>query len=205
MKPTTGWGMMSGMSLDGEIVVVSGLPRAGTSLMMQMLSAGGLEVVTDNLRAADVDNPRGYWELEQVKKIKRDATWLPETRGKVFKMVSQLLYDLPRTERYRIIFMQRSLEEVIVSQEKMLKRLNRPAVPHDQMKQAFDLHLKRLFQWLPDQSNIKLLDISYNALLKDPETYAQQVSAFLDGRPIVDRMTEAVDLSLYRNRRLADA
>ncbi len=192
------------MSLDSEIVVVSGLPRAGTSLMMQMLSAGGLEVVTDNLRAADVDNPRGYWELEQVKRIKRDATWLPQTRGRVFKMVSQLLYDLPHTERYRIIFMQRRLEEVIVSQEKMLKRLNRPAGPHDQMKQAFDLHLERLFQWLPNQSNMKLLEISYNALLREPATHAQQISAFLDGRPVVDRMTEAVDLSLYRNRRSAN-
>src|SRR5215475_8067096 len=98
-----------------EIVVVSGLPRSGTSLMMQMLDKGGLEVVTDKIRAADTDNPRGYYEYEQVKKIKQDKSWLPATRGKAFKMVSQLLYDLPPTEKYRVIFMERDFEEMLDS------------------------------------------------------------------------------------------
>src|SRR5262249_61192257 len=93
--------------VDSEIIIVSGLPRSGTSLMMQMLDQGGLEVVTDNIRTADTDNPRGYYEFERVKKIKEDTSWLPATRGKVFKMISQLLYDLPPTERYRVIFMER--------------------------------------------------------------------------------------------------
>src|SRR5262245_36404912 len=99
-----------------EIIVVSGLPRSGTSLMMQMLDGGGIEVVTDNVRTADTDNPRGYYELEKVKRIKHDASWLPETRGKAFKMVSQLLYDLPPTECYRIIFMERDFDEMLLSQ-----------------------------------------------------------------------------------------
>ena len=86
------------MSLDSEITIVSGLPRSGTSLMMQMLHCGGMTVVTDEIRAADVNNPRGYFELEKVKKIKEDASWLPDARGKVFKMVSQLLSDLPGIE-----------------------------------------------------------------------------------------------------------
>ena len=98
-----------------EIIVVSGLPRSGTSLMMQMLERGGVEVVTDNIRTADTDNPRGYYEFEQVKKIKGDASWLPGTRGKALKMVSQLLYELPASERYRIIFMERDLDETILS------------------------------------------------------------------------------------------
>src|SRR5438445_13894335 len=106
-----------------EIIIVSGLPRSGTSVMMQMLENGGVEVLTDNLRTADTDNPRGYYELEPVKRIKRDASWLPQTRGKAFKMVSQLLYDLPPGESYRIIFMERDLDEVLASQEKMLRRL----------------------------------------------------------------------------------
>src|SRR5437899_6081528 len=101
--------------MDSEIVIVSGLPRSGTSLMMQMLDNGGVAVVTDNLRTADTDNPRGYYEFEQVKKIKQDASWLPGTRGKAFKMVSQLLYDLPPDEKYRVIFMQRNLDEVLLS------------------------------------------------------------------------------------------
>src|SRR5580692_5957036 len=108
--------------MASEIIVVSGLPRSGTSLMMQMLDNGGVAVVTDNIRAADTDNPRGYYEFEKVKKIKQDASWLPATRGQAFKMVSQLLYDLPAGERYRIIFMERDLDEMLLSQEKMLQR-----------------------------------------------------------------------------------
>src|ERR1700757_2956947 len=103
--------------MESEIIIVSGLPRSGTSLMMQMLDQGGVEVVTDHVRTADTDNPRGYYEYEQVKKIKQDTSWLPATRGKAFKMVSQLLYDLPAGERYRVVFMERDLDEVLVSQE----------------------------------------------------------------------------------------
>ena len=121
--------------MDQEIIVVSGLPRSGTSLMMQMLAAGGVEVVTDHVRTADTDNPRGYYEFELVKKIKQDASWLPEARGKAVKMVSQLLYDLPAGEKYRIIFLERDLDEVLVSQEKMLERLGRTAAPREAMNQ----------------------------------------------------------------------
>ena len=117
------------MSLDSQIVVASGLPRSGTSLLMQMLDAGGLEVVSDHVRAADIDNPRGYYELERVKQIQKDDSWLPAMRGKAFKMVSQLLYHLPPTEGYRVIFMRRNLEEVIASQEKMLQCRKAPAAP----------------------------------------------------------------------------
>ena len=123
--------------MDSEIIIVSGLPRSGTSLMMQMLSHGGLEVLTDNVRTADVDNPRGYYELEQAKRVRADASWLPDARGKVVKMVSQLLYDLPPTERYRIIFMERDLEEMLASQERMLERLGRAAAPRDAMKRSY--------------------------------------------------------------------
>src|SRR5438105_11884576 len=132
------------VQMDSEIIVVSGLPRSGTSLMMQMLDNGGLEVVTDNVRTADTDNPKGYYEYEQVKKIKEDKSWVPGTRGKAFKMVSQLLYDLPATEKYRVIFMERDLDEVLASQEKMLQRLGRKAAPRDQMKRSFNVHLQPL-------------------------------------------------------------
>src|SRR6516162_8939972 len=120
--------------MDSEITIVSGLPRSGTSLMMQMLDYGGMEVVTDNIRTADTDNPKGYYEYEIVKKIKQDISWLPATRGKAFKMVSQLLYDLPANETYRIIFMERDMDETLLSQEKMLQRLGRPAAPREVMK-----------------------------------------------------------------------
>jgi hypothetical protein len=187
--------------MNGAIIVVSGLPRSGTSLMMQMLDNGGLEVVTDNIRIPDTDNPRGYYEFEQVKKIKQDASWLPGTRGKAFKMVSQLLYDLPATEQYRIIFMERDLDEVLASQEKMLARLGRTAAPRDQMKRSFGMHLDKLHQWLPRQANLEVLRVGYKELVQRPHEEAQRVNQFLGGKANVDGMAKTVDASLYRNRK----
>jgi hypothetical protein len=184
-----------------EIVIVSGLPRSGTSLMMQMLDNGGLEVVTDNIRTPDTDNPRGYYEFEQVKKIKQDTSWLPATRGKVVKMVSQLLYELPANERYNIVFMERELDEVLRSQEKMLQRLNRPGAPREEIRRAFTLHLQRLRDWLARQPNMDVLFISYNELLAQPAAQAERLSTFLGGRANAEAMAGTVDPALYRNRK----
>lgn len=193
------------MSTPAEIIVVSGLPRSGTSLMMQMLSEGGIEIVTDNIRTADTDNPRGYCEFEKVKKVKQDSSWLPGTRGKAIKMVSQLLYDLPPTESYHIIFMERDLDEVLQSQEKMLQRLNRPAAPRAQIRHSYHLHLQRLEDWLARQSHMKVLRVSYNEMLRDPEHQARRVQEFLGGRADIARMIAAVDPDLYRNRNEASS
>jgi len=187
--------------MNPEIIVVSGLPRCGTSLMMQMLANGGIEVVADHIRCADTDNPRGYYEFERVKKIKDDASWLPDARGKAVKMVSQLLYDLPPSERYRIIFMERDMDEMLDSQEKMLKRLGRKATPREEIKPAFTKHLDRLFQWLGRQPNMHVLRISYNELLRHPQEQARIVCDFLGGNIDLERMTQAVDRDLYRNRK----
>jgi hypothetical protein len=186
--------------MNSEIIVVSGLPRSGTSLMMQMLDRGGVPVVTDNIRTADTDNPKGYYEYEIVKKIKQDISWLPATRGKAFKMVSQLLYDLPANETYRIIFMERDMDETLLSQEKMLQRLGRPAAPREVMKKNYAVHLERLFDWLPRQRNLAVLRVCYNDLIAHPHKHAEQVSAFLCGAANVEAMTKTVDPSLYRNR-----
>jgi len=187
--------------MDPEIIIVSGLPRCGTSLMMQMLAEGGYEAVTDDIRTADTDNPRGYYEFEKVKKIKEDASWLPETRGKVFKMVSQLLFDLPPTEEYRVIFMERDLDEMLISQEKMLERLNRPAAPRDAVKGAFVRHLEKLRSWIVEQKNIHILRLSYNDLVEHPAEMAMRVNEFLGGKGDVKAMAAAVDPTLYRNRK----
>jgi len=187
--------------MDAEIIIVSGLPRSGTSLMMQMLASGGLETVTDNIRTADTDNPRGYYELEKVKKIKDDASWLPGTRGKAFKMVSQLLFDLPPSERYRIIFMERDLDEMLVSQEAMLQRRNRAPAPRDEIKRAFMKHLERLRDWLVEQPNMDVLYVKYAALIERPEEQAGRVSEFLRGKADAKAMAAAVDPALYRNRK----
>ena len=193
------------MSFTSEIIIVSGLPRSGTSLMMQMLQQGGIPAVTDEIRAADTDNPRGYYEFERVKKTKEDPSWLPEARGKVVKMVSSLLYDLPATETYRVVFMRRDIDEMLESQEKMLARLSRTAAPRDQMKTSFSVHLDRLFHWFPTQPHIKLMEVSYNDLLHTPESEICRVARFLDHVPSASQMLAAIDLSLHRNRKAAPA
>jgi Sulfotransferase domain len=187
--------------MHADIIVVSGLPRSGTSLMMQMLDNGGVAVVTDHVRAADTDNPKGYYEYEQVKAIKRDVSWLPATRGKAFKMVSQLLYDLPAGETYRVLFMERDLDEVLLSQEKMLTRLGRPAAPREEMKRAYLQHLERLHEWLGRQNHVTVLGVSYNELLDRPRPQAERVCDFLGGCVDVEGMVKTVDPSLYRNRK----
>ena len=189
--------------MNSEIIVVSGLPRSGTSLMMQMLENGGLEVVTDRIRTADTDNPRGYYEFERVKKIKYDTAWLPETRGKAVKMVSQLLYDLPSSEAYRIVFMERDLDEMLLSQEKMLRRLGRGTAPRVDMKRAFTLHLEQLHAWLGQQRHLAVLRVSYNNLVERPREPAEHVREFLGGTAEVEGMVRTVDPSLYRNRKVA--
>ena len=186
--------------MEDEIIIVSGLPRSGTSLMMQMLDRGGIPVVTDNVRTADTDNPRGYYELERVKTIKRDASWLPGLKGKAVKIISQLLYELPSNHKYRVIFMERDLDEVVPSQEKMLVRLGRTAAAGDVIKQQYTLHLDRLREWLGEQRYIEVLYVRYDDVMQRPAEQAERVSAFLEGRTDPARMIEAIDASLYRNR-----
>lgn len=187
--------------MNSEIVIVSGLPRSGTSLLMQMLESGGLGILTDNTRTADVDNPKGYYELEVVKTIKQDSSWLPQARGKAVKMVSLLLYNLPPGERYRIIFMERDMEEILVSQRKMLARLHQNPGHDDDMRHFFTLHLEKLRNWLRRQSHIDVLHVIYNNLLSQPMTEAQRINGFLGENLDVTRMANVVDLSLYRNRK----
>jgi len=187
--------------MDDEIIIVSGLPRSGTSLMMQMLARAGVAVLTDNIRTADTDNPRGYYEFERVKKLKDDASWVPGARGKAVKMVSQLLFDLPRSESYRVIFMERDFDEMLTSQEKMLERRKREAAPREDIKRAFVKHLERLRDWLGEQPHIKVLYVKYSDLLAQPEAEAERVREFLGGRADPQAMASAVDSSLYRNRK----
>jgi hypothetical protein len=188
------------MSLEAEIIVVSGLPRSGTSLMMQMLDRGGIPIVTDRIRAADIDNPRGYYEWEVVKRTKQDASWVPQSRGKAVKLVSPLLYDLPVVERYRILFMQRDLDEVLDSQEKMLQRRNQAAVPRDQMKASFQLHLERLIGWLGQQRHMQLMPVVYHQLIAAPEQQLAKITHFLDRHLDHNAMLQTIDPTLYRNR-----
>lgn len=182
------------------ITIVSGLPRSGTSMMMSMLEKGGMEVLTDNIRKADEDNPKGYFEFEKVKKIKEDSSWLEETRGKVFKMVSMLLYDLPSFYKYKIIFMKRDMAEMLASQRKMLEREGKEGNADDGIGELFAKHLKHITGWLELRPNISVLYINYRDIIDDPHRQAKMLNQFLDNRLNVERMITVIDKSLYRNK-----
>ena len=188
--------------MNEVITIVSGLPRSGTSMIMRMLEAGGMEVVTDNIRKADVDNPRGYYEFERVKKLKEDSSWLGDTKGKVFKMVSMLLYDLPKDQNYRVIFMKRNMDEMVSSQRKMLERQKPEQADVDYKKMAtlYEKHLRDIKPWLETQENIDVIYISYNDLIENPLENLTHLNRFLDNRLEVDSMLKMLDKSLYRNR-----
>jgi LPS sulfotransferase NodH len=186
--------------MENVITVVSGLPRSGTSLMMKMLEAGGMSVVMDGVREADVDNPKGYYEYEPAKTIKQDKSWLPRTRGKVFKMVSMLLVELPPDFRYKVIFMRRNIDEVLASQRKMLQRLNKRVADEDKMRELYAKHLKQIDAWLARQGNVESVNVLFNNLFQNPETEIAQITDFLGGALDAGRMREVIDVTLYRNR-----
>lgn len=185
------------------IVVVSGLPRSGTSMMMNMLEAGGLPPLTDQIRAADGDNPQGYYEFERVKQLdKGDTAWLPQAQGKAVKVISQLLKHLPTNYRYQLIFMRRHMGEILASQNKMLQNRGQASAPTDDgmMAELFEQHLAQVQAWLNQQAHMAVLTVHYNDMLQQPAQEAQRVSQFLQ-RPLdVAQMTAVVDPALYRNR-----
>jgi malate synthase len=187
--------------MNKPIYVVSGLPRSGTSMMMKMLEAGGLGVVTDEIREADEDNPRGYYELEKVKQTASDASWVPEARGKVVKVISQLLRDLPESERYKVVFMRRKLDEILASQKKMLDRRGEENESEDQdMKESFAAHIEEIEAWLRGADHVEVLFVNYNRMLEDPAPQIERLNRFLDAGLDPARMAEVVEPALYRNR-----
>jgi hypothetical protein len=183
------------------LTIVAGLPRSGTSVTMQMIAAGGIEPLTDNVRKADVDNPKGYLEFEPVKKTREDSSWVPTGVGRVVKMVYRLLYDLPPDFTYRVVFTRRKIEESLASQRKMLQRLGKPAPPPDEkMLALFRKQLADCDAWLARQPNFSAVNVDYNQLVIEPRPFAEWISDFLDGLD-VEAMVAVVDPALYRNRK----
>jgi LPS sulfotransferase NodH len=184
------------------IVVVSGLPRSGTSMMMKMLAEGGLPAVTDSIRNADEDNPNGYFEFEPVKKLAEgQSEWLADAPGGIVKVVSALLEHLPSQHHYKIIFMEREIGEILASQQKMLSRRSEPSKTGDgDMEAQFRQHLAATKYWLARQPNMDVLYVDYNRLMADPAKDCQAVVDFL-GLPVdVSRMRSVPNEQLYRNR-----
>ena len=194
------------MDMSECVIVVTGLPRSGTSMMMKMLQAGGVEIVTDNVRKADEDNPEGYYEFEKVKRIGEDASWLDEARGKAVKMASMLLYDLPRDRSYKLVFMRRKMDEILASQRKMLERKGTGDEFDDgEMRGLFSRHLAEVESWISRQENMEVLYVDYNEMLLDPLENIQRLKRFLGDDLDEERMAGVVDPSLYRNRKPASA
>ena len=194
-----------GKRAQGEpIVIVSGLPRSGTSMLMRMLEAGGMPIMTDELREADVDNPKGYFEYERVKDLEKetDKSYLREGRGKVLKVISFLIKDLPDDNDYRVIFMRRDLGEVLASQNKMIDRLGSEdtAAADEAMKEAYRNDIVRTRLMCKKRPNFELIEVHYKATVEDSAGTAHKVNAFLGGRLDEAAMRAAVDASLYRNR-----
>lgn len=185
------------------VVVVSGLPRSGTSMAMKMLEAAGLPIVSDGLRKPDEDNPKGYFELERVKDLAQESdwSWLLGARGKAIKVISYLLKELPPTHNYKVVFMRRDLREVLASQAKMLQRRGEAHDTDDQrMMELFENDLWRVGYLLKHNPQFDTLEIDYRAVLEDPAGQACRISEFLGGGHDIQKMVAAVDPGLYRNR-----
>jgi hypothetical protein len=185
------------------IIIVSGLPRSGTSMAMKMLEAGGMELVVDNVRTADEDNPKGYYEFERVKKLDNgDTAWLEEAQGKTVKVISALLKYLPQGYTYKVIFMRRKMEEILASQRQMLIRRGEPtdAASDEELMELFAKHLAQVQAWVDEQPNVDVLYVSYNEVMENPLQQVVRVNHFLGDTLDVDNMVAVVDQVLYRQR-----
>ncbi len=186
------------------VILVSGLPRSGTSMAMKMLDAAGFNVIQDGIRTADEDNPKGYYEDERVKDLAEmeDKSWLRAVRGRVIKVVSSLLQYLPDDNFYKVVFVRRDLHEVLASQQKMLDRRDEENESEDEtMLKMYQQHLEKVEFQLRFRKHFDVLYLNYRDVLSDPMREAERLSGFFGGRLDIDAMAAVVDPNLYRNRR----
>ena len=184
------------------VIVVSGLPRSGTSLAMQAIHAGGIDPVTDGERAADPDNPRGYYEFERVKALRTDKSWLDSAAGKVVKVIHMLMPELPDDRPYSVVFMERDLDEVLASQSTMLARSGRAgaALPPDRLKAIYGQQLRQVHEWLAARMNFAVLRVPYRSFVTEPSAQVERIANFIGIHLDRAAMVRAVDPALYRNK-----
>ncbi len=186
------------------VIVVSGLPRSGTSMMMKMLDATGLPIMTDHQRTADEDNPKGYFEYERVKNLgeETDKSWVRDARGKVLKVISHLLEALPDDNFYRVILMRRDFDEIIASQNKMLvRRAEENPIEDAAAKESYIRHLVDVRFMARKRPNFEMIEVHFTQALQAPQAFVTEVNAFLGGELDTDAMRAVVDPNLYRNRK----
>ena len=179
-------------------IVVTGLPRSGTSMMMRMLKEGGIPILTDNKRQSDERNPYGYFELE---KVKYDLSWLNEAEEKAVKLVTMLLRKLPSDRKFYVIFMERNINEVVKSQKEMLEKSGKEMkYPEEELEKIYLSHLKEIKQWISEKDNLKVLYVSYNEVIENPKKIALKIKEFLGKDMNIEGMIKAVDKKLYRKK-----
>lgn len=190
--------------LSKKIVVVSGLPRSGTSLMMAMLDAAGFPPMQDHIRQADPDNPKGYYEFERVKKLPDgDTRWVRDAKGKAVKVITMLLEHLPPKFKYDVVVMRRDIGEILASQRKMLERRGEDPdkVSDAEMAELFEKHFDQVMAWIRQQENIRFIEVNYNSLLENAEEEIAKVNHFLGGSLDQEAMLSKIDPKLYRQRK----
>lgn len=190
--------------LSNKIIIVSGLPRSGTSLMMMMLDAAGIPPMQDHIREADADNPKGYYEFERVKKLPEgDTQWIGDAKGKVVKVITMLLEHLPNNYKYDVIMMRREIREILASQRKMLERRGEDPnkVSDEELSDLFSKHFDQVMEWIADQKNFRYVEVNYNTLLETPEKEIAKVNKFLSGKLDEAAMLAKIDPQLYRQRK----
>lgn len=184
------------------ITVVSGLPRSGTSLMMQLLEANGFDILTDKVRAADESNPRGYFEYEKVKSLMKDNSWLHEAEGKAVKVIAQLIPWLSPEYSYNIIFMERDIDEILSSQDKMLERtgVKKPGVSREMLKNIFMQQSEKTISLAMSQSNVKLVKVSFGKLFSDLAGELDNINSALSVNLNVQKSMGIIHPELYREK-----
>ncbi len=189
-------------NIKGEITIVSGLPRSGTSMMMQILDAAGMDMLTDKKREPDNNNPKGYYEFEPVKRLMVDKSWLPEAAGKTVKIIAQLLPFLPSTYNYKIIFMRRNMVEVLRSQQIMLGKEDeaKAEIFPVTLNEAFEKQLKKVEDWIETQANVEILNVNYADVIENPEEEFESILGFLNINGDLEKMKNMVSKKLYRNK-----
>lgn len=184
------------------ITIVSGLPRSGTSMMMQMLAVGGIPILSDGERQPDTDNPRGYFEWEKIKQLPQQPDCIREAEGKIVKVISQLLFSLPVGPRYQVVFMERPLAEIVASQTEMIRRRATPGptLSATALIAGLQAHLNQVSAWLKTRRDISVFRVNYQDVLQSPQRVADNLQQFLNCPLDVGAMVQQVDPSLYRQR-----
>ena len=184
------------------ITIVTGLPRSGTSLMMQILKAGGMNILTDNIRQPDINNPKGYYEYEKVKSLSSDNRWIYEAEGKAVKVIVQLINYLPLDRKYSVILMERNPDEIILSQNKMIENLGstKQNISTDILKNTFVNQYKKAEKYLSDNLCFNVFKLNYNELLSGRIAVIDALNEKLDLNLDVRRSNSVIDTTLYRNR-----